>query len=426
MLFFKENLKSFIKFCDRAFFNHQLSRVRAKWFPPGSNVNGPTSKNIQLNYEECAKLPFVLKSKPVLIYAEISTKCNLQCRMCGRAHYHIPQEEQGFMKKETFEKLSKLFTCNAQLALFGRGETLLHPDFVHFLKIARNAGLRIGFNTNGLALTKTIAKAMVENAQTHITFSCSAGSPETYKKIHGTDAWEKLWSNIDLLNAMKLEYGAPRNNLDIMQIPPAVYLEFVAQLANISELPALVRKAFEHNIQGMMVIDVVAHSKEMEKERMNLPETIPIAQKYYEEALGVQAELIKSKIKNFDLRLPSSYSSITKKFTSQHEKDMLSGITQHLNNGLMKGENNCFCLEPWQTFYVRFDGTVATCVITNRIFGDLNKSKAKEVWNGEVFQKFRQRMRGANKPYECLRCHLFPGPKIYDKGLNDPDDYEPL
>jgi len=289
MSFFKENLKSFIKFCDRTFFNYQLSQIRAKWFPPVSKLNGPTSKNIQLNYEECAKLPLVLKSKPVLIYAEISTKCNLQCRMCGRAHYKIPHAEQGFMNKETFEKLSKLFTHNAQLALFGRGETLLHPDFVHFLKIACNAGLRVGFNTNGLALTKTIAKAMVKYAQTHITFSCSAGSPEMYKKIHCTDAWDKLWRNIDLLNAMKLEYDVTRNNLDIMHIPPAVYLEFVAQLANISELPALVRKAFEHNINGIVVVDVVAHSKEMEKERMNLPETIPIAQKYYEEALGIQA-----------------------------------------------------------------------------------------------------------------------------------------
>src|SRR3972149_3858626 len=120
MSFFKENLKSFIKFCDRTFLNYKLSRIREKWIFPFSKVNDPTIKNIQLNYEECAKLPLVLNSKPVLIYAEISTKCNLQCRMCGRAHYHIPPEEQGFMKKEIFEKLSKLFTYNAQLALFGR------------------------------------------------------------------------------------------------------------------------------------------------------------------------------------------------------------------------------------------------------------------------------------------------------------------
>jgi len=189
VLFFKKNLKSLIKFCDRTFLNYKLSRIREKWFFPFSKVSDPTIKNIKLNYEECIKLPLVLKSKPVLIYAEISTKCNLQCRMCGRAHYKIPQEKQSFMKKETFKNLSKLFTYNTQLALFGRGETLLHPDFVHFLKIARNAGLWVGFNTNGLALTKTIAKAMVENAQTHITFSCSAGSPETYKKIHCADSW---------------------------------------------------------------------------------------------------------------------------------------------------------------------------------------------------------------------------------------------
>jgi len=418
MSFFKEKLKSSIKFFDRAFLNYKLSRIRERRSFPFSKSNEPLSKNIKLNYDECAKLPFVLKSKPVLIYAEVSTKCNLLCRMCGRAHYQIPENEQGFMKREIFEKLAKLFTYNAQLALFGRGETLLHPDLPYFLKVARNAGLSIGFNTNGLALTKTIAMAMVENAQTYVTFSCSAGSRETYKKIHGADSWERLWNKIELLNEVKRECGAAKNYLDIMNIPPAVYLEFVSQRSNISELPTLVRKAFQYNIQGIIVIDVVAHSEEMEKERMNLPETIPVAQKYYEEALAVQAELIKSKNRNFDLRLPGSFFSMTKKFSSQYEKDKLSGIKQKSNNN--------FCLEPWQTFYVRYDGTVATCVITNRIFGDLNKSDAKDVWNGEVFRKFRERMTGENKPYECLRCHLFPGPKIYDKGLNNLSNYEPL
>lgn len=418
MLFFKENLKSSIKFIDRTFLNYSLYRIRAKWFRPSSKGNGPTSRNIRLNYDDCTKLPLVLKSKPVLIYAEISTKCNLQCRMCGRAHYQIPENEQGFMKREIFEKVASLFTYNAQLALFGRGETLLHPDLPHFLKIARKAGLRVGFNTNGLALSKTIAIAMVENVQTYVTFSCSAGSPETYKKIHGADSWERLWNKIELLNEVKRECGAAKKFLDVMNIPPAIYLEFVSQMSNISELPALVRKAFEYNIQGIIVIDVVAHSEEMEKERMNLPETLPIAQKYYEEAFAVKEEMIKSKIPNFDLRLPGSYFSMTKKFSSQYDKDMLSGIPQNCKNN--------FCLEPWQTFYVRVDGTVATCVITNRVFGDLNKAKAKDVWNGDIFRKFRKRMTGENKPYECLRCHLFPGPKIYDKGLNDPAKYEPL
>ena len=90
------------------------------------------------------------------------------------------------------------------------------------------------------------------------------------------------------------------------------------------------------------------------------------------------------------------------------------------------GQNSKMCLEPWQTFYVRFDGAVAPCVITNRNLGDLNKQGAPEIWNGPEFQKFRLRMRSENKPFECPRCHLFPGPQRYDKSLDNVEEYEAL
>jgi radical SAM protein with 4Fe4S-binding SPASM domain len=375
------------------------------------------SVNVKENYEDYKSLPLVVKSKPVLIYAEISTKCNLRCRMCGRYNYDIPFHQQGFMDRKIFLELSKLFTPGAQLALFGRGETLLHPDFIYFLEVANKANIKIGFNTNGLLLTSDIARAMVENKQTHVVFSCSAGTPETYSKIHGTDAWHKLWANINLLNEAKSKYGLCEEDMNIKGALPVIYLEFVSQLSNISELPALLRRAFSYSLNGLMVIDLTAHSDAMEKERMNTPENIALADKYYKDALRVYEEMIEATKSNFDFRLPSSYFALTKKFASIEEKQMLSGVKECGNN---------FCLEPWMTFYVRFDGTVAPCVITGRKLGDLNINTAEEIWNGEIYQKFRNKMKEEIKPYECLHCHLFPGPKRYDIKLGDSSIYESL
>ncbi|MCX5705899.1 MAG: SPASM domain-containing protein [Candidatus Omnitrophica bacterium] len=383
------------------------------------------SDNIEQNHEDCKNLSGVVKSKPILIYAEISTKCNLHCSMCGRGNYQIPLADQGFMSRKVFDRLSTLFTPGAQLALFGRGETLLHPDFIYCLRLARNAGMRVGFNTNGLLLNEEIAKEMVLNKQTHITFSCSAGTPETYNKIHCINAWDKLWENIDMLNEAKRRFGSAGKPENITQINPVVYLEFVSQLDNISELPALLRLAFEHDIMGLMVIDVVAHSKELEKQRMNIPENSALADRYYREASAIYKELTKERNRDFDFRLPSSYSAITKKFITEQERDKLGEIEHSAANEGRSGKVN-FCIEPWQTFYVRFDGTVAPCVITGRRLGDLNKNTAEEIWNGEVFQKFRLRMRSESKPYECLRCHLFPGPKRYNLELDDYNKYESL
>ena len=76
--------------------------------------------------------------------------------------------------------------------------------------------------------------------------------------------------------------------------------------------------------------------------------------------------------------------------------------------------NENMCLEPWQTFYAKFNGKVAPCVITNRNLGDLNTQGALEIWNGPEYQKFRSRMRSENKPYECL------------KALDNVEEYEAL
>lgn len=380
--------------------------------------------NTKLNWEDCKTLPVVVKSKPTLIYAEISTKCNLRCRMCGRYNYEIPASREGFMSKEVFLKLSKLFVPGTRLALFGRGESLMHPDFINFLEIAYRSRMKVVFNTNGLLLTPKIAKAMVENEQECVTFSCSAGTPATYCKIHGADKWGKLWDNIKILNEAKLKYGVfsgPQSKYS----NPVIYLEFVSQLSNIKELPILLRRALSYNLAGLVAINLTAHSSVMEEERMNIPANLALADTYYKEALDICKRMVKVKKQAFDLRLPNEFSMLDKKFMSPADTQILSKIMESSKESMVLRSEN-FCLEPWRTFYVRYDGTTAPCVITGRSMGDLNKNTAEEIWNGETYQKFRTRMKEKSKPYECLRCHFFPGPKKYNIELSDHKAYEEL
>lgn len=372
--------------------------------------------NEDINFYEASDLSLCLQSKPVLVYAEICTFCNMNCRMCGRAVHEIKSSDQGMMKKEVFERLIKMFSRGSNLALFGRGETLLHPDFPYFLKLAKEKGMKVTFNSNGKALTEKIARAMVEYGQESITISCSAGTPETYEAIHRGGNWVQLWKNVAGLQKLKEQFVSGR---------PSIYIEFVSQMDNICELPKLVRKAIEYKLTGVIIVDMVAHSNELEKQRMNTAQNLIIADKYYKEALDILDDLRRNN-PHFELRLPSSYNTLTKKFSSHETEAQLQDLSK------AHGQNaDCFtsknmCLEPWQTFYVRFNGRIAPCVITNRNLGDLNTQGAWEIWNGLEFQKFRSRMRSENKPFECLRCHLFPGPQRYDKSLDNAEEYEPL
>ena len=378
--------------------------------------------NLKANLEELKNLPNEVTGKPALVYAEISTKCNLRCRMCGRYAYAIPASQEGFMSREVFEKMSALFSPGSQLALFGRGESLLHPDFLYFLELGLKKRMRLGFNTNGLLLTAQMAQSMVELKQTHITFSCSAGSPEAYLKVHGTNGWDILWKNIDMLNEAKRKRYETGGKNGIRDSFPVIYIEFVSQLSNVRELASLVQRAFEHDIRGLMVVDMTAHTDEMEKERMNIPENIPLAEECYQEARSVCDALVKQAGREFDLRLPGSFSPVTKKFQTEAEKRVVAEFKEKA--GQEDGASgDHFCSEPWRTFFVRFDGTVGPCCITARVLGDLKKNSAEEIWNGPGYKEFRKNMKGAAKPYECLHCHLFPGAHRYDTNLNDQSTY---
>ena len=217
--------------------------------------------------------------------------------------------------------------------MFGRGETLLHPDFIYFLKLAKEKGMKVMFNSNGKALTGEIAHAMVEYGQDMITISCSAGTPETYEMIHQGGKWTQLWENIENLIKIKEK---------LFSATPEIYIQFVCQLDNVSELPRLVRRALNYKLSGVLVIDVVAHTEEMEKLRMNIPENEAVANKYYAQALDVRNE---SQYKNivFDLRLPSSYNALTKKFSAGEIANRLNDVEQSIkrNGGCFAGANMC-------------------------------------------------------------------------------------
>ena len=374
--------------------------------------------NAELNESECKSLPLTLKSRPLTIYAEVSAYCNMQCRMCGRTVYGITPSDQGFMAREVYERLMELCAPGSRLAMFGGGETLMHKDFKHFLKLATDRGMLVSFNSNGKLLTRDIAEAMVDYGQDGLVISCSAGTAETYEIIHKGGNWKELWRNMEGLRSAKVARHG-----DDPFAKPHTYIEFVAQKDNIHELPALLRRAWEYGFVGLVVVDLVAHSDEMEAQRVNTPEMQPVVEKYYRHAMKIRKGFGLSPA--FTLHLPDSRDPVTKELSPvKDEKLPETGGGEQTE---AEDEQDYFCMEPWHSFYVRYDGTVGPCCITARRLGDLNEQTAEEIWNGEMFRKFRARMRSKDKPFECLACHAFPGPKRYDPELlGDPENFPPL
>src|SRR5207244_11509617 len=82
---------------------------------------------------------------------------------------------------------------------------------------------------------------------------------ETYARVRGVDAFDKIWRNIRTFTAIQQEQLASK---------PAVSLWFTAMKGNLHELPALIDLAYEHGIREVYLQRLVfferglAHSKQ--------------------------------------------------------------------------------------------------------------------------------------------------------------------
>jgi MoaA/NifB/PqqE/SkfB family radical SAM enzyme len=93
----------------------------------------------------------------------------------------------------------------------------------------------VQFNTNGLLLTESWSRLLVERGLHSLSFSIDAARPETYRRIRHNDL-DKVVENIRRLQRIKAEAGSPR---------PVVELNMTLMRMNIGEAEAFVRLAAE-------------------------------------------------------------------------------------------------------------------------------------------------------------------------------------
>ncbi len=103
---------------------------------------------------------------------EISSRCNLRCVYCPSRDLDKPVEDGGSGRAKEDISMANFHRAlewavhfehrgtQGELALTGLGEALLHPEFVEFVRLAREAlpDNRITFSTNGLLLTDELVE----------------------------------------------------------------------------------------------------------------------------------------------------------------------------------------------------------------------------------------------------------------------------
>ena len=140
--------------------------------------------------------------------------CNLRCPMCLLHSSKNKRDLNTLKGKMPLENLCKILdeVKETKLAIIPHkwSEPLMISYFSKCIEAIKNRGMAVIINTNGLLLTKKLARFLVDIELDSITFSIDAVTKETLKKIRGYDALDKVNSIVLLMLNTRGNLAFPR------------------------------------------------------------------------------------------------------------------------------------------------------------------------------------------------------------------------
>ncbi len=287
---------------------------------------------------------------PVSISIEPTTYCNLRCPQCpsGLRSFTRPTGTISMESYLTF--LEKISSHVAFITLYFQGEPFLNPHFTQMVSEARKRNMYVITSTNGHFLSEDVAKQVILSGLNRIIFSIDGVTQETYEKYRVGGDLSKALQNLRLLANMRESLG--RKN-------PLIIFQFIVFKHNEHELETARKVAYQHGADIFVVKS---------------------AQVYDEDK---------------DPYLPSNpqYSRYVKQ----------SDGTFRLKGKLL---NKCWRM--WHNPVVTWDGKWLPCCFDKDgkyVMGDLRAQDSREIWHGEAYKQFRNRLLTNRREIDiCRNC----------------------
>ena len=200
------------------------------------------------------------------LYVEPTNKCNLACRTCIRRTWNEPM---GMMSEDVYERVIEgLSTMSPPPTVFfgGFGEPLSHPNIIEMITKAKKLGSEVELITNGTLLTKEMSKKLIKAGLDILWVSIDGASPDSYADIRmGAELPNVLENVAQFRNIVK-------NDITISLCGPvpnattSLGIAFVAMKRNISDLPEVLKLAYDFGAVHFVVSNVIPYTKEMYEE----------------------------------------------------------------------------------------------------------------------------------------------------------------
>jgi len=390
---------------------------------------------------------------PSKLFVEITTRCNLRCRMCVKETWEKSAME-GTLTDDVFESLAPAFPNLDALVLNGVGESLLDPRLEEFIRQAKRTmkpEAWIGIQTNGLLLNEERACSLVDAGLDLICVSVDAASPELFKEIRRGGEGGDVESALCALSVVKTRF---------VDKSIQVGVEFVLMRDNADELPSVLRWAISRGAAFAIVSHVLPYTADCAGQAAydsNMDAAVDLFTDWRNRALSKGFDLCKA----IDTGLKRTKLSHKKKQMTSFVEAMEAeanyrGISFNLKNLVERNsewtekvkrifaklkmiahenemslrlpviaptsERKCDFIEEGCVF-VSCKGDVHPCYflwhgyschffgrkkhVNPRSFGNLSSRGIMDIWNSEEYRSFRRDAIGYDYPY-CSNCEVVP------------------
>lgn len=160
------------------------------------------------------------KGLPIAGNFELTGRCNFNCPMCY-VHTNDPENIKKELTTEQWISLAESASKNGMIfCLLTGGEPFVRKDFFEIYGALKKMGTLVSINSNGSMLDGEIRERLLDDPPLRINVSIYGTGNETYEKMCGVPAFDKVIDNIKALKKGGIDVRAnisitPNNVCDL-------------------------------------------------------------------------------------------------------------------------------------------------------------------------------------------------------------------
>jgi MoaA/NifB/PqqE/SkfB family radical SAM enzyme len=318
---------------------------------------------------------------PSTVHLDIHNGCNAKCVYCW---FHSPTSDRRFdvewkrqsMPPEIYypliDDLHRL-RSKEDLLFSGKGEPLLHPQILDYLRYAREKDFCITLFTNGKKLSSQVNEFLIDQSIDRLYISLSAASRQIYPAINpaeGPEGFDRILNNLKDLSSQKKLRGHSN---------PQVYLVSVVTHLNVHEMVdfAVLASELEFEVVRFQLIHIQDYNQHLALSESDLKQAS-------ENLIAIEKQL-----KNTCTRV------------NENIHLQLKTVDPQTGNWFSNQLPSAGCTVGYDFSRVWADGKVSFCC-SPKVLSSLKDQSFMDLWTSEFYQSLRTSALYLNEKTEKL------------------------